>query len=70
MNNIILNTELKSMVGVYDGEALPYNELLPIDEKAELIAEMIPIKNVKISPIPHSTTANMLPRYIEKFGKT
>ena len=58
------------MEGVYDGAVLPYNELLPIDEKAELIAERIPIKNVKISPIPHSTTANMLPRYIEKFGKT
>lgn len=47
----------------------PDNELSPIAEKTELMAEIIPIKNMKINPIPHSTTANILPRYIEKLGR-
>ena len=61
MNRIILKKPLKSTGGMYDWafdwEELPYNELLPIDEKAELKRDNIPIKNEKINPIPHSTTA-------------
>lgn len=36
----------------------------------ELNADRIPIKNVNINPIPHETTAKILPKYIEKFGRT
>ena len=49
---------------------LLYIEEPPNDEKAELTADNIPIKNVNINPIPHRTTANIVPRYIKKFGKT
>ena len=51
-------------------DVLAYGDVLPKDEKSELKADIIPIKNVNIKPIPHKTTAKILPRYIEKFGKT
>ena len=73
-NNIILKTELKSTDGekfeADDWYELEYDDEPPRDEKAELILAKIPIKKVNIKPIPHNTTANMLPRYIKKFGKT
>ena len=49
---------------------LAIEEPLPKEEKSELKADNIPIKNVNIRPIPHKTTAKMLPRYKEKFGRT
>ena len=73
-NNIILKTELKSTDGAkFEAVGwweLEYDDEPPRDEKAELILAKIPIKKVNINTIPHNTTAKMLPRYIEKFGKT
>ena len=71
MKRIILKNPLKSMDGIEVGwYGLPYIELLPIAEKAELKADNIPIANENIRPIPHNTTAKTLPRYTEKFGTT
>lgn len=74
MNSIILKIPLKSKLGVklevFGWYELAYGEWFAKDEKAEEILVNIPIKKAKIKPKPHSTTANMLPKYIEKFGKT
>ena len=73
-NNIILKTELKSTDGAkFEAVGwweLEYDDEPPRDEKAELILAKIPIKKVNINPMQHSTTANTLPKYIVKFGKT
>ena len=74
MNRIILKKPLKSTVGVKEEvigwEVLASEEPLPKEEKTEFKADNIPIKNVNIKPIPHKTTAKILPRYKEKFGRT